>query len=199
MRAASTLKPLVWLLCWVPVGWLVWGAWYNQLGVNPAETLIRSTGDWAIRFLCFTLAVTPLRVHLRWVALAPYRRVLGLMAYVYACLHLLCYAWLDQGLVPSDIVRDIVQRPFIGVGFVAVLLLTPLALTSYPAATRRLGGRRWQQLHRLIYGVAVLAVLHFFWMRAGKNDFAEVALYAAILGGLLGWRLWRHRQQRLAA
>jgi methionine sulfoxide reductase heme-binding subunit len=199
MRVASTLQLLVWLLCSVPVGWLLWGAWHNQLGVNPAETLIRSTGDWAIRFLCLTLAVTPLRVHLRWAVLAPYRRVMGLMTYVYACLHLLCYAWLDQGLVPSDIVRDIVQRPFITVGFIAFLLLTPLALTSYPAAMRSLGGRRWQQLHRLIYGVAVLAVLHFFWMRAGKNDFAEVALYAAILGSLLGWRLWRHRQQRLAA
>ena len=199
MRAASILKPLAWMLCWVPIGWLLWGAWDNQLGVNPAETLIRSTGDWTIRFLCLTLAVTPLRVHLRWVALAPYRRVLGLMTYVYACVHLLCYAWLDHGLVLSDIVGDIVQRPFIAVGFIAVLLLTPLALTSYPSAIRWLGGQRWQQLHRLIYAVAVLAVLHFFWMRAGKNDFAEVALYAAILGSLLGWRLWRHRQQRLTA
>jgi sulfoxide reductase heme-binding subunit YedZ len=184
-------KPLVWLLCLLPLAWLVYGAASNNLGANPAEALIRATGDWALRFLCLVLAVTPLRVIAGLPTLARFRRLLGLFMYAYLWLHLLSYAWFDMGLELTDIARDIVKRPFILVGFSAFVLLTPLALTSFNRAIKALGARRWQLLHRAVYLVAGLAVLHFFWMRAGKNDFAEVLVYAAILGVLLGWRLWR--------
>ena len=184
-------KPLVWLLCLLPLAWLVYGAASNNLGANPAEALIRATGDWALRFLCLVLAVTPLRVIAGLPTLARFRRLLGLFMYAYLWLHLLSYAWFDMGLELTDIARDIVKRPFILVGFSAFVLLTPLALTSFNRAIKALGARRWQLLHRSVYLVAGLAVLHFFWMRAGKNDFAEVLVYAAILGVLLGWRLWR--------
>ena len=184
-------KPLVWLLCLLPLAWLVYGAASNNLGANPAEALIRATGDWALRFLCLVLAVTPLRVIAGLPALARFRRLLGLFMYAYLWLHLLSYAWFDMGLELTDIARDIVKRPFILVGFSAFVLLTPLALTSFNRAIKALGARRWQLLHRAVYLVAGLAVLHFFWMRSGKNDFAEVLVYAAILGALLGWRLWR--------
>jgi sulfoxide reductase heme-binding subunit YedZ len=183
-------KPLAWGLCLWPLVWLVYGAASNNLGANPAEALVRATGDWALRFLCLVLAVTPLRVLAGLPALARFRRLLGLFMYAYLWLHLLSYAWFDMGLDLADIARDIPKRPFILVGFSAFVLLTPLALTSFNRAIKALGARRWQLLHRAVYVVAGLAVLHFFWMRAGKNDFAEVLVYAAILGTLLGWRLW---------
>jgi len=184
-------KPLVWGLCLLPLAWLVYGAASNNLGANPAEALVRSSGDWALRFLCLVLAVTPLRVLAGLPALARFRRLLGLFMYAYLWLHLLSYAWFDMGFDLTDIARDIAKRPFILVGFSAFVLLTPLALTSFNRAIKALGARRWQLLHRAVYAVAGLAVLHFFWMRAGKNNFAEVLVYAAILGALLGWRLWR--------
>ncbi len=185
------VKPLLFLVCLLPALWLVYAAACDQLGANPAEALIRSTGDWTLRMLCLVLLVTPLRVLLKLPALARWRRMLGLYVYFYVVLHLLCYAWLDMGLEPGDIARDIIKRPFILVGFSAFVLLTPLAATSWNRAIRALGAARWQLLHRLVYAVAVLAVLHFFWMRAGKNDFAEVQVYAGVLGTQLGWRLWR--------
>lgn len=185
-------KPLVFLLCLLPLAWLVYGAVANQLGANPAEALIRGLGDWALRFLCVALAVTPVRIHTRTPQLARYRRMLGLFVAFYASLHLVAYAWLDMGLDVADIGRDILKRPFILVGFTAWLLLVPLALTSTNGMVRRLGGKAWRALHRLVYLVAPLALLHFFWMRAGKNDFAEVAVYAVILGALLLDRLSRY-------
>ena len=185
-------KPLVFLLCLLPLAWLVYGAVANQLGANPAEALIRGLGDWALRFLCIALAVTPVRIHTRTPQLARYRRMLGLFVAFYATLHLVAYAWLDMGLDVADIGRDILKRPFILVGFTAWLLLVPLALTSTNGMVRRLGGKAWRALHRLVYLVAPLALLHFFWMRAGKNDFAEVAVYAVILGALLLDRLSRY-------
>ncbi len=188
---APVVKPLLLLAGLLPALWLLYGALANQLGANPAEALIRSTGDWTLRLLCLALAITPLRVLLQLPALARLRRLLGLYVYVYAVLHLLCYAWLDMGFELADVARDIAKRPFILVGFTAVLLLTPLAATSWNGAIRRLGARRWQALHRLVYAVALLAVLHFFWMRAGKQNFAEVQVYAGIVAVLLGWRLWR--------
>ena len=193
---SGAAKPLLFLVCLLPAGWLLYGAATAQLGANPAEALIRSTGDWTLRMLCGVLAVTPLRVSLKLPGLLRLRRMLGLYLYFYAVLHLLCYAWFDMGFEVQDIARDIAKRPFILVGFSALLLLTPLAATSWNRAIRWLGGRRWQALHRLVYLVALLAVLHFFWMRAGKNDFAEVAVYAAALGLLLGWRLWRRFSDR---
>ena len=188
---SGAAKPLFFAACLLPAIWLVYGAVTNQLGANPAEALIRSTGDWTLRMLCVVLAVTPLRVTFKLPGLARLRRLMGLYVYFYAVLHLLCYAWFDMGFDVQDIARDIAKRPFILVGFTALLLLTPLAATSWNRAIRWLGGPRWQLLHRLVYAVAGLAVLHFFWMRAGKNDFAEVAVYAAVLGFLLVWRLWR--------
>lgn len=191
LLARAWVKPLVFISCLVPCGWLLWAAVFNQLGANPAEALIRFTGDWTLRFLCCALAVTPLRIRFSLPQLARFRRMLGLFVYFYALLHLSAYAWLDQSLVVVDIARDIAKRPFILVGFLAVALLTPMAATSFQVAMRWMGAKRWQLLHRLVYGVAVLALLHFFWMRAGKNDFSEVVVYACIIASLLGWRLIR--------
>ena len=185
-------KPLVFVLCLLPLAWLVFGAINDQLGANPAEALIRSLGDWTLRFLCLTLAVTPLRVRTRTPQLARYRRMLGLFTFFYACLHLLAYGWLDMGLDVADIGRDILKRPFILVGFACWLLLLPLAATSFNRAVRWLGGRQWQALHRLVYVIAPLALLHFFWMKSGKNDFAEVAVYALVIATLLLERLVRY-------
>lgn len=187
---SAAAKPLLFLTCLAPAVWLVYGVAADQLGANPAEALIRSTGDWTLRILCVVLAITPLRVSFRLPGLARLRRMLGLYVYFYAVLHLLCYAWFDMGFDVQEIALDIPKRPFILVGFTAIVLLTPLAATSWNRAIRWLGGPRWQALHRLVYAVAVLAVLHFFWMRAGKNDFAEVYVYAAVLGFLLAWRVW---------
>ena len=197
--SGPSAKPLLFVAALMPFAWLLWGALTQNLGPNPAEALIRSTGDWTLRFLCLVLAVTPLRVLTATPALARLRRMLGLFVYFYAMVHMLCYAWLDMAFVLGDIARDIVKRPFILVGFLALLLLTALAATSFNRAIRLLGARRWQWLHRAVYLVAGLAVLHFFWMRAGKNDFAEVALYGAVLAVLLGWRVVRAWRMRRAA
>ena len=182
-------KPLVFAFALLPFCWLLYAAISNQLGANPAEALVRATGDWTLRFLCLVLAVTPLRVLARQPALARFRRMIGLFVYFYAWLHLLSYSWFDMGLDVADIAKDIAKRPFILVGFTSIVLLTPLAATSFNRAIKALGVRRWQLLHRLVYVIAALALLHFFWMRAGKNNFAEVGVYAAIIGTLLGWRV----------
>lgn len=184
-------KPVVFVACLLPFFWLFYGALTNQLGANPAEALIRATGDWTLRFLCIVLAITPLRVIGHLPGLARFRRMLGLFVYFYVAVHLLSYSWFDMGFDLADIVKDIIKRPFILVGFAAFLLLTPLAATSFNAAIRKLGAKRWQMLHKLIYLIAGLGILHFFWMRSGKNDFAEVSVYAGIIAVLLGWRLWR--------
>lgn len=188
-------KPVVFVLCLLPLAWLVYATAANQLGANPAEALIRATGDWTLRALCLVLAVTPLRVITATPQLARFRRMLGLFVFFYGVLHLLSYAWFDMGFDVADILRDIAKRPFILVGSLALLLLTLLAATSFNRAIKAMGARRWQALHRTVYAVAGLAILHFFWMRAGKNNFGEVAVYAAILAGLLGWRLW-HRLRK---
>ncbi|MEO8654442.1 MAG: protein-methionine-sulfoxide reductase heme-binding subunit MsrQ [Ramlibacter sp.] len=189
-------KPLVFVLSLLPFAWLVYGAATNSLGANPAEYLERSLGDWTLRFLCITLAVTPLRVITGMPALARFRRMLGLFVYFYVVLHLLAYSWFDMGFDLADIARDIPKRPFILVGFTAFVLLTPLAATSFNRAVKALGPKRWQALHRLVYVIAGLGILHFFWMRAGKNDFAEVAVYALILATLLGWRMAQSLKKR---
>ena len=186
-------KPLVFALCLLPLSWLLYRVVQDQLGANPQEALIRATGDWALRFLVIVLAVTPLRELSGLSALARYRRMLGVFMYFYALLHFLSYSGFDMGFDVADIFNDIVKRPFILVGSLALLLLTPLAATSFNAAIRAVGAQRWQRLHRLVYAVAGLAILHFFWMRAGKNDFAEVLVYAGILALLLGWRLRKLR------
>jgi len=189
-------KPLLALLLAWPACWLLWAAFHDQLGPNPAEALIRQSGDWALRALCVALAVTPLRVITGQVLLMRFRRMLGVNVFVYAALHMLSYAWLDMGLDLEDIARDIAKRPFIFVGFLALLVLSALAATSFNKAVRWLGAQRWQALHRSVYAVAALAVLHFYWMRAGKNNQTEVWIYGAILATLLGWRVWHWWRKR---
>jgi len=184
-------QPLLWALCALPAVALFIGAATDQLGANPAEKLIRETGEWALRFLWLTLAVTPLRELASLPALLRHRRALGVTMFAYALLHFLAYAWLDKGLVLDDIFKDVFKRNFILVGMLALLLATPLVLTSFNAAIRSLGGRNWQRLHKLVYAVALLGLLHFYWKKAAKNDVAEVAVYAAILAVLLGWRVVR--------
>jgi sulfoxide reductase heme-binding subunit YedZ len=183
------VKPVLFALALAPLLWLLWAAAADRLGANPAEALIRSSGDWALRLLCLTLAVTPLRRWLGWSSLMRQRRMLGLFCFGYALLHFSAYAVLDQGLDLRAIWRDIGKRPFILVGATALALLLPLAATSTDRAMRALGGRRWRALHRLVYAVAALAILHFFWMRSGKRLYGEVAVYAALLGLLMLARL----------
>ena len=191
-------KPAVFLLCLVPAAWLIYAAFANALGPNPAEALIRSTGDWTLRLLCATLAITPLRTVLHKPSLARFRRMLGLFTFFYGVLHFICYSFFDMEFVWADIAADIIKRPFILVGTATLLLMLPLALTSFNRAIKALGGARWQKLHRLVYAAAVLGLLHFFWMRAGKNNFAEVAVYAALVACLLGWRVhWASVVSRL--
>lgn len=194
--ATRAAKPLLFVLAAVPFVWLLGRALADQLGPNPAEALVRASGDWTLRFLCVVLAVTPLRIGLGVPALAGFRRMLGLWVFFYASVHFLAYAWLDQSLEFSDIARDIAKRPFILVGFVSWLLLLALAATSWNAAVRWMGALQWRRLHRAVYGIAGLAILHFFWMRAAKNNLAEVALYALVLGLLLAWRVRRAWRQR---
>jgi len=194
-----TAKPLFFLLALGPFLWLLYGALANALGPNPAEALTRGTGDWVLRFLCLTLAVTPLREMTGWNALARLRRMLGLFAFFYGVLHFLCYAWLDMGLVWDDIVRDIPKRPFVLVGTLALGLMAPLAATSFNRAIKALGAARWKALHKAVYAIALLGLLHFFWMRAGKNDFGEWAVYAVIVALLLGWRMRQALKRRAPA
>ncbi len=178
------------LLALMPFAWLCSGIFLDRLGPNPAEYLIRSTGDWTLRFLCFTLLVTPLRVICNMPELLRFRRNLGVLTFFYALMHALCYSVFDMGLEWDEIVLDIAKRPFIAVGFAGAVLLSLLAATSFNAAIKMLGAARWRKLHRAVYAIAVLAILHFFWMRSGKQNFSEVFVYAGILGTLLGWRVW---------
>ena len=190
-------KPVLFVLCLLPFAWLVYNVITQNLGANPQEALIRATGDWTLRFLCIVLAVTPLRTISNTPGLARFRRMLGLFVYFYVVVHLLSYSWFDMGFDIPDIAKDIAKRPFILVGFAAFVLLTPLALTSFNKAIKAMGAKRWQLLHKLVYMIAGLGILHFFWMRAGKNNFAEVFVYATILAMLLGWRLvqWVKKKQ----
>ena len=193
------VKPLVFIGCACPLGWLVWAVVQDQLGANPAEAVIRYLGDWTLRMLILVLAVTPVRVVTGWAVLARWRRMLGLFVFTYVSLHWLAYVWLDMGFEWGDVVNDVPQRPFILVGTLAWLLLLALAVTSWNGAIRWLGAARWRRLHQAVYVIAGLAILHFFWMRAGKHNFGEVLVYAAILGSLLGWRLWRYLRRRTLA
>ena len=185
-------KPILFVLCLLPFLFLAYAAVFNQasLGANPAEYIIRSTGDWVLRFLCITLAITPLRVITATPQLARLRRMLGLYVFFYAVLHMLSYSLFDKEFDIPEIAKDIYKRPFILVGFLGFVLLAPLALTSFNKAIKWMGAKNWQRLHKLVYVIAGLGILHFFWMRAGKNNFAEVFVYAGILAVLLGWRLF---------
>lgn len=184
-------KPVLWVVCAVPALALLVGALTDGLGANPAQTLIQETGEWALRWLWLTLLVTPLREMAALPALLRYRRTLGVTAFVYAVLHLLSYACLDKGWVLDDIVADVFKRNFILVGMLTFLVMLPLAITSFNAAIRALGGRKWQLLHKLVYAVSLLGLLHFYLKKDAKNDVSEVMVYAVILALLLGWRVVR--------
>ena len=187
------IKPAVFLLALLPLTFILFKASRNDLGANPIETINRFTGLWTLRFLLITLAVTPLRRIFNWNMLLRFRRMLGLFAFFYACLHFLSYAWLDQFFVLPEIFKDVVKRPYITVGFACFLLLIPLALTSTNGMVRRLGAKRWQQLHRLVYLIGVGGIVHFLWLV--KSDLSEPLMYGAILALLLGFRLWDKRQR----
>ncbi len=196
---ARWVQPALVLLCLLPLAWLLFAAFTDRLGANPAEALIRASGDWALRFLCLTLAVTPARIGLQLPTLARLRRTLGLFVAFYALCHLLAYAWFDMGFELDEIARDVAKRPFILVGMVAFALLLPLAATSFNRAVKALGAVRWRILHKAVFGIAVLALLHFYWMRSAKNNVAEVVIYALVLGFLMGWRVrhaWQGQRER---
>ncbi|HPE70865.1 protein-methionine-sulfoxide reductase heme-binding subunit MsrQ [Candidatus Competibacter phosphatis] len=180
-------KPLVFCVSLLPLVWLCWLAWQDRLGANPVETLSHRTGDWSLRFLLLTLAVTPLRRLSGWNWLLKFRRMLGLFAFFYVCLHLGVYLIFDQFFDPSAILEDIAKRPYITVGFAGFLLLIPLAATSTNGMIKRLG-RNWQRLHRLVYLIGMLGVVHYWWLV--KADISEPLLYAGLLTMLLGYRAW---------
>ncbi|HRX72030.1 MAG: protein-methionine-sulfoxide reductase heme-binding subunit MsrQ [Gammaproteobacteria bacterium] len=186
-------KPMVFSASLLPLTWLFWLGWSGQWGANPVETLTHFTGDWSLRFLLLTLAVTPLRRLGGWNGLQRFRRMLGLFAFFYVCLHFSVYLIFDHFFDISAIVADIAKRPYITVGFAAFLLLIPLAVTSTNRMIKRLG-RNWQRLHRLVYVIGILGVLHYLWLV--KADISEPLLYAGILAGLLGYRLWWRQTHR---
>jgi sulfoxide reductase heme-binding subunit YedZ len=188
----------VFLACLGPAAWLIYGAFLGgDLGVNPVETITNYTGIWTLRLVAISLAVTPLRWLTGWNVVIRFRRMLGLFAFFYGTLHFLTYFVLDHSLEFSGLWDDVVKRPYITAGFTAFVLLIPLAVTSTQGWIRRLGGRKWNLLHRLIYVTAVLAVLHYWWKV--KLDTSSPALYAAIMAMLLGARLWRAVAKRRTA
>lgn len=186
-------KSIVFIVCLGPLAWLVWaaltyGLGYNPvLGANPIEAITRDLGDWALRFLLLTLAITPLVKISKRAVFMRFRRMIGLFAFAYAMLHLSSYIVLDQFFAWNEIFKDILKRRYITVGMVVVVLLLPLAITSTSGWIKRIGAKRWKKLHKLVYLAAIGGVLHFFWMV--KIDTREPLIYAVVLAVLLGWRL----------
>jgi methionine sulfoxide reductase heme-binding subunit len=180
-------KASVVLVCLAPVVWLAWAAVQGRLGANPISEITKETGTWTLRFVVLTLAITPVRKLTGWNLLVRYRRMLGLFAFFYGTLHLVTYIWLDQFFDVASITKDVLKRPFITVGFAAFLLMMPLAVTSTTGWIRRLGGKKWQALHRLVYATAVLGVVHYWWLV--KADISRPLAYGAIIGTLLAARL----------
>lgn len=193
-RTIAVFKLTLFFACLIPLAHLIWGFQADELGANPIETITRGTGDWTLRFLLISLAVTPLRKlsGMNW--LIRTRRMLGLYAFFYAALHFTTYLWLDQFFDWSGIAQDILKRPFITVGFAAFVLLIPLAATSFNTAIKWLGGKRWQALHRSVYAIGILSVLHYWWLV--KRDISEPVMYALILTALLGFRFYLREQER---
>jgi sulfoxide reductase heme-binding subunit YedZ len=190
------VKPWVFVACLVPLAWLVWRGVTGELTANPIEDITHRTGDWALRLLLATLAITPLRRMLGWSSLASYRRMVGLFAFFYAALHLSTYLVLDFFFAFDLILDDVIERRYVTAGVAGFMLLLPLALTSTTGTIRRLGGARWRQLHRLVYLAAVAGVVHYLWLV--KIDIGPPLVYAAVLAVLLGLRLWFHYAKRPA-
>jgi sulfoxide reductase heme-binding subunit YedZ len=180
------IKVPVFVLCLAPFLWLSWLFWKQDLGPNPLETITHFTGDWAIRLIVATLAITPLRKLLQLPDLIRFRRMIGLFAFFYGCLHLAIYLYFDRQLLFSSILRDVAKRPFITMGMASFLLMLPLAVTSTKGWIRRMGGKRWQGLHRLVYASAVAAVIHYYWLV--KSDVRLPRLYGALVAILLLFR-----------
>jgi sulfoxide reductase heme-binding subunit YedZ len=194
-KQLAALKSGLFAAALLPFARLVLFAFTDRLGANPIEFITRNTGEWTLYFLCLTLAVTPLRRLTKWNWLIKLRRMLGLFAFFYATLHFTTFLWFDHFFDVDEMFKDVVKRPFITVGFSAFLLLIPLAVTSTNGMVRRLGGKRWQWLHRAIYVIASLGILHFWWMKAGKHDFAQPILFGGIVAVLLLVRVyWRYAQ-----
>ncbi|AMO98303.1 ferric reductase like transmembrane component family protein [Collimonas arenae] len=201
-RQFKTLKAILFVLALLPALRLLLYAFTDRLGANPIEFITRSSGDWTLYFLCITLAVTPLRRFTNWNWLVKLRRMLGLYAFFYACLHFITFLWFDHFFDLAEMLKDVVKRPFITVGFIAFVMLLPLALTSTNGMIRRLGGKRWQWLHRSLYVISMLGILHFWWMRAGKHNFEKPILFGAIVAALLLVRVYfalRNRAGQRAA
>jgi sulfoxide reductase heme-binding subunit YedZ len=188
------LKPFVFLAALVPAGHLLWGFLNDRLGGNPIEAITHGTGEWALRFLLLTLLISPARKLLKRPELIRFRRMFGLFAFFYAVLHVLTWAWLDKLFDPHEILADVQKRPFITAGAVAFLSMLPLAATSTSGWIRRLGGKQWRALHRLVYLAGVAAVVHFYWLV--KSDVREPLLYGAILAVLFTLRIWLRLAQR---
>jgi sulfoxide reductase heme-binding subunit YedZ len=183
---SAAAKPLIFMLCLVPVFSLLWNAFYGDLGANPVETITHQTGDWALRFLLITLAISPLRQWFGLAALMRFRRMLGLYVFFYASCHFMIWLVADHSFDFVDMFEDIIDRPYITLGFSALLLLIPLAMTSNQAMVRRLG-KSWKKLHKLTYLITILAILHFIWQV--KADYLEAGIYAVIALGLLLQRI----------
>ncbi|WP_428717699.1 sulfite oxidase heme-binding subunit YedZ [Undibacterium curvum] len=195
----SRLKVVVFLAALIPLGHMLSGILMERLGANPLEYLTRYSGDWALYFLMMTLAVTPLRKLLQQPWLLRFRRMLGLYAFFYAALHFLMFFWFDHFFDLQEMWADVLKRPFIAVGLIAFCALLPLAVTSHNGMIRRMGGKAWQRLHQLIYVIAPLAVLHYYWMKAGKHDLTRPYLFASLVAALLLYRVvvkWRERAER---
>jgi sulfoxide reductase heme-binding subunit YedZ len=188
-RVFSALRAALFALALVPFARLVVLGFTDGLGANPVEFLLRSLGTWTLVALLATLAVTPLRWLTGWAWLVRLRRMLGLFAFFYGTLHVTTYVWIDHFFDWPQIVADVVKRPYLTYGFVAYVLMIPLAVTSTNAMVRRLGGRNWQRLHRLVYAIGVLGVLHYWYHKLAKNDLAQPTIYALVLGLLLGVRV----------
>ena len=197
-RQLSLLKAGLFVLALAPLGRMVWLTYSGQL-VEPLEFISRGTGDWVLYLLCISLAITPLRRLSGWNWLVKLRRMAGLFTFFYAFLHFMTFLWFDHFFDVGAMLKDVLKRPFITVGFIAFVLLIPLAVTSTNGMIRRLGGKRWQWLHRLIYLIAPLGIVHFWWMKAGKNDFAEPIVFGLIVLVLLGLRVYWRRSRTMAA
>ena len=188
------VKPTLFVVCLIPLMLITWDAFNNQLGANPIEKIMRRTGDWTLRFLLITLTITPARQLLNLPWLIKLRRMLGLFAFFYALLHFTNYIWLDQYFDVDEIIKDVIKRKYITIGFACFLMLIPLAITSTNKMVKRLGGKRWQKLHKSVYAIAIGGVIHYLWLV--KKDLSEPLIYAVLLAILLGYRIWQSQRKK---
>ncbi len=203
IKQQNSIKSVVFIAALFPVFRLIFAVFTDNLGANPIEFITRNTGDWTLYFLCITLSVTPVRRMMQWPWLLKWRRMLGLYVFFYALLHFITFLWFDHFFDIDEMLKDIIKRPFILVGFSAFILLIPLVLTSTNKMIKRLGGKRWQWLHRLVYVIAPLGILHYVWMKAGKHNFTQPVIWGSIVAVLLllriVWAVQKNRAGKMAA